>query len=241
MRSSFAQALSQEKLTPAAARASSPWRWRPGADLKFAAVFEVMPEVQRRRRSTALPSSARRATVTESRHRCDAREHAPPAPDFHRGRAPGAGHRSGHVIDYNGQHRRRSRSRAAMARDINVDHRLAPVDAGARGGAQGRHRRRDPRRSPSRSRRSTRTRSSPARRRELASHHKEGRGAVPSGSGRGILPRVRCRRGWSRGVAGRGSQEHGKRACGCDPQPRSRTGARCTLSAESSRCPARPA
>ena len=46
MRSSFAQALSQEKLTPAATPRIEPLAMTPGADLKFAAVFEVMPEVK---------------------------------------------------------------------------------------------------------------------------------------------------------------------------------------------------
>ena len=45
MRSSFAEALSQEKLTPAATPRIEPLAMAPGADLKFAAVFEVMPEV----------------------------------------------------------------------------------------------------------------------------------------------------------------------------------------------------
>jgi trigger factor len=46
MRSSFAQALSQEKLTPAATPRIEPLAMTPGTDLKFAAVFEVMPEVK---------------------------------------------------------------------------------------------------------------------------------------------------------------------------------------------------
>src|SRR5215475_7211359 len=45
MRSSFAQALSQERLTPAATPRIEPLAMAPGSDLKFAAVFEVMPEV----------------------------------------------------------------------------------------------------------------------------------------------------------------------------------------------------
>jgi trigger factor len=45
MRSSFAQALSQEKLTPAASPRIEPLAIGPGSDLKYAAVFEVMPEV----------------------------------------------------------------------------------------------------------------------------------------------------------------------------------------------------
>lgn len=46
MRSSFAQALSQEKLTPAASPRIEPLAMGPGSDLKYAAVFEVMPEVK---------------------------------------------------------------------------------------------------------------------------------------------------------------------------------------------------
>ena len=46
MRSSFAQALSQEKLTPAASPRIEPLAIGPGSDLKYAAVFEVMPEVK---------------------------------------------------------------------------------------------------------------------------------------------------------------------------------------------------
>jgi trigger factor len=46
MRSSFAQALSQEKLTPAANPRIEPLAMPPDSDLKYAAVFEVMPEVK---------------------------------------------------------------------------------------------------------------------------------------------------------------------------------------------------
>jgi len=46
MRSSFAQALSQEKLTPAATPRIEPLAMGPGSDLKYAAIFEVMPEVK---------------------------------------------------------------------------------------------------------------------------------------------------------------------------------------------------
>jgi trigger factor len=46
MRSSFARALSQEKLTPAASPRIEPLAIGPGSDLKYAAVFEVMPEVK---------------------------------------------------------------------------------------------------------------------------------------------------------------------------------------------------
>jgi trigger factor len=46
MRSSFQQALSQEKLTPAAGPRIEPIAMGPDSDLKYAAVFEVMPDVQ---------------------------------------------------------------------------------------------------------------------------------------------------------------------------------------------------
>lgn len=46
MRSSLAEALSREKLTPAAGPRIEPIAVAPGSDLKFAATFEVMPEIQ---------------------------------------------------------------------------------------------------------------------------------------------------------------------------------------------------
>jgi len=46
MRSSFAEAVTQEKLTPAAGPRIEPITLDPGTDLKYAAVFEVMPEVK---------------------------------------------------------------------------------------------------------------------------------------------------------------------------------------------------
>lgn len=46
MRSTFAEAVTQEKLTPAAGPRIEPIAIEPGADLKYAAVFEIMPEVK---------------------------------------------------------------------------------------------------------------------------------------------------------------------------------------------------
>jgi trigger factor len=46
MRSSLAEALTREKLTPAAGPRIEPIAVAPGSDLKFAATFEVMPEIQ---------------------------------------------------------------------------------------------------------------------------------------------------------------------------------------------------
>ncbi len=46
MRSSFAQALSQEKLTPAGGPRIEPIAMAPGTDLRYAAVFEVLPEIE---------------------------------------------------------------------------------------------------------------------------------------------------------------------------------------------------
>src|SRR5215469_916546 len=46
LRSSFAQALSQEKLTPAGGPRIEPISMGPGTELKYAAIFEVLPEIQ---------------------------------------------------------------------------------------------------------------------------------------------------------------------------------------------------
>ncbi len=46
MRSTFAEALDQEKLTPAGGPRIEPIAVEPGTDLKYAAVFEVLPEVK---------------------------------------------------------------------------------------------------------------------------------------------------------------------------------------------------
>jgi trigger factor len=46
MRSSFAEAITQEKLTPAGGPRIEPIAMERGADLKYAAVFEVLPEVR---------------------------------------------------------------------------------------------------------------------------------------------------------------------------------------------------
>ena len=46
MRKSFAEAVTQEQLTPAASPRIQPIALEPGSDLKFAAVFEVMPDVK---------------------------------------------------------------------------------------------------------------------------------------------------------------------------------------------------
>lgn len=46
MRTSFAQALSQEKLTPAGGPRIEPITMGPGTELKYAAIFEVLPDVQ---------------------------------------------------------------------------------------------------------------------------------------------------------------------------------------------------
>jgi trigger factor len=65
MRSSFAQALSQEKLTPAAGPRIEPIAVGPDSDLKYAAVFEVMPEV-RVKAPDSVTVERPTASVTES-------------------------------------------------------------------------------------------------------------------------------------------------------------------------------
>ena len=64
MRSTYADALTQEKLTPAAGPRIEPIAMGPGTDLRYAAVFEVLPEV--RVKSTGEMSIERpAAAVTE--------------------------------------------------------------------------------------------------------------------------------------------------------------------------------
>jgi trigger factor len=65
MRSSLAEALSQEKLTPAAGPRIEPIAMTPGSDLKFAATFEVMPEI-RVKSPTTVAVERPSATVGES-------------------------------------------------------------------------------------------------------------------------------------------------------------------------------
>jgi trigger factor len=65
MRSSLAEALSREKLTPAAGPRIEPLAVAPGADLKFAATFEVMPEIHVKSPAT-IAVERPSATVGES-------------------------------------------------------------------------------------------------------------------------------------------------------------------------------
>jgi len=64
MRSSFAQALSQEKLTPAGGPRIEPIAMGPGSELKYAAIFEVLPEIQVKPFET-MPVERPSATVTD--------------------------------------------------------------------------------------------------------------------------------------------------------------------------------
>jgi trigger factor len=66
MRSSFAQALTQEKLTPAGGPPRiEPLAMGPGSDLRYAATFEVLPEVQLRP-FDSIPLERPTAEVTEA-------------------------------------------------------------------------------------------------------------------------------------------------------------------------------
>src|SRR5882757_9161519 len=64
MRSSFAQALSQEKLTPAGGPRIEPIAMGPGSELKYAAIFEVLPEIKIKA-FDSMPIERPSATVTE--------------------------------------------------------------------------------------------------------------------------------------------------------------------------------
>jgi trigger factor len=64
MRSSFAEALSQEKLTPAGGPRIEPIAMGPGTELKYAAIFEVLPDFQVKPFET-MPVERPSASVTE--------------------------------------------------------------------------------------------------------------------------------------------------------------------------------
>jgi trigger factor len=64
MRSSFAQALSQEKLTPAGGPKIEPIAMGPGSELKYAAIFEVLPEIKIKP-FDSMPIERPSATVTD--------------------------------------------------------------------------------------------------------------------------------------------------------------------------------
>jgi trigger factor len=65
MRSSYADALKQEKLAPAADPRIEPIAMEPGSDLKYAAIFEVLPEV-RVKPSDDMTIERPAATITEA-------------------------------------------------------------------------------------------------------------------------------------------------------------------------------
>jgi trigger factor len=65
IRSSFAEAVSQEKLSPAAGPRIEPIAVDPGADLKYAATFEVLPEIHVKPVDT-IPIDKPTAEVTEA-------------------------------------------------------------------------------------------------------------------------------------------------------------------------------
>jgi trigger factor len=64
MRSSFTQAVTQEKLAPAGGPRIEPINMTPGGELRYAAIFEVMPEIQVKPLDS-LPVERPSATVTE--------------------------------------------------------------------------------------------------------------------------------------------------------------------------------
>ena len=69
MRASFSEAVAREKLNPAGGPRIEPIAMSPGADLKYAAVFEVLPEVKLQpRHELALekPGGERQPTTTST-------------------------------------------------------------------------------------------------------------------------------------------------------------------------------
>ena len=89
----FAEAVTQEKLRPAGGPRIEPIAVSPGTDLKYAAVFEVLPEIH------VKPAGRPRRRATGGRghrrgYRRHDREHAQAAPAFTVVDRAGAGHRS---------------------------------------------------------------------------------------------------------------------------------------------------
>ena len=94
MRTSFAEAVSQEKLRPAGGPRIEPITLGPETDLKYAAHFEVLPEIRVNSPSDARHREAR-GDGHRDRRRCHDREHAPSAAAVHPGGARGARHGPG--------------------------------------------------------------------------------------------------------------------------------------------------
>ena len=101
MRASFSEAVAREKLNPAGGPRIEPIAMDPGADLKYAAVFEVLPEVKLQPVSdlTIERPVAERRRQGSRRH---ARHAAQAAPGVQRSRARGGRQRS-RDVDFAGK------------------------------------------------------------------------------------------------------------------------------------------
>ncbi len=88
MRATLAEAITQEKLRPAVGPRIEPLAVERGADLKYAAVFEVLPEVKLKPLDGMRSREAHRRGHRHRRRRHD-REHAQAAADFHGRGSPG--------------------------------------------------------------------------------------------------------------------------------------------------------
>ena len=110
MRASFSEAVAREKLNPAGGPRIEPIAMSPGADLKYAAVFEVLPEVKL---EAGHGSRDREAGGQRRRHgpRCDGRHAAQAAAGVQRSGARRGGERSRH----RGLHRHASTARSSRA------------------------------------------------------------------------------------------------------------------------------
>ena len=73
MRASFSEAVAREKLNPAGGPRIEPIAMNPGADLKYAAVFEVLPEVKLHPVSESPSSVPSRASRTRISTPCSTR------------------------------------------------------------------------------------------------------------------------------------------------------------------------
>ena len=222
MRSSFAQAVTQEKLRPAGGPRIEPIAMGPETDLKYAAHFEVLPEI-RINSPEALAIEKPVAEVTEADVDAHDREHARAAPGVHaRAERPA---RDGDRVLFDYQARIGGRLiEEGDLKDVRVvlgaRQAMPELEEGLKGVSAGEQRtvqRSFPAEPPEQA-------ASPASRRSCSSSIKAvEEQSLPAGR-RGIPARVRCRAGRPGGDARRGAQEHGAGAGRSGPQPRPRSG-----------------
>ena len=223
MQSSFAEAVVQEKLTPAGGPRIEPINLEQGGDLKYRAVFEIVPQIQLKGLDT-LPVERPAAEVSQRRRRRDDPEPARAAADVSRASSA----RRGTPIAspwISTAPSTVSRSKAAEGENIPIvlgaGRMLADFEAGLHGARAG-EREHDRADVPAELRC---RRHSPASRREFAVTGEVRRGAPAARARRRVLQGVRRGGGRHRRSCARSRREHEPRARRCDPRAPEEAGA----------------